>query len=286
MGYGDCRDRIDFLEGDLTDLEIVSGAVRDVDWIFHFAAPPSIQRGVSDPLRTNEVCAGGTLNLLLAAREARVQRVIYGGSAAVYGDGQSSLRREYETLLPASPYAVAMLAGEHYCAAFSYVHGLDTVRLRFFNVFGPRQLNVGPHAAVIPAFIEEMLAGRRPVIHGDGLQSRDFLHVDDVVQACLLAAEAPRASGRVYNIGSGRRTTILELVDRINLLLGTELRPIFGTPRPGDIRHSCADIGRAQAELGFCPCTDLALHLPRCLEAYAALRKGPKSLRKAVFSTN
>src|SRR5262249_25553134 len=151
--------------------------------------------------------------------------------------------------------------------------------LRYFNVFGPRQFSGGPYAAVVPVFVEAMLAGRRPVIHGDGRQSRDFTFVDDVVQASLLAADAPRVSGKVYNIASGRRTTLLELVDRLNGILGTELKPIHTPPRSGDIRHSFADISRAQADLGYCPCTDLAQGLRVCVDFYAAKRKGPKHVR-------
>jgi UDP-glucose 4-epimerase len=159
---------------------------------------------------------------------------------------------------------------------------METVRLRYFNVFGPRQLSGSPYAAVVPLFLEAMVAGRRPVIYGDGLQSRDFIDVDDIVQANLLAADAPRVSGRVYNIGSGRRTTLLELVHCLTRLLGTEIRPIHAPPRLGDVRHSQADITRASADLGFCPCTDLERSLRRCLDYYAKRRKGPKYIRKRI----
>jgi UDP-glucose 4-epimerase len=273
------RSKIDIVKGDVTDLDSVRAASKDVELVFHQATVPSVQRSIIDPLTTHQVCANGTLHVLLAARERRVRRVVYGASASAYGDGAAVSRRESEPLQPLSPYAVAKLAGEHYCAAFSYAYGLETVRLRYFNVFGPRQFSGSPYATVIPVFLEAMLAGRRPVIHGDGLQSRDFTYVDDVVQSNLLAADAPRASGKVYNIASGRRTTLLELVDRINLILGTEIKPIYTAPRVGDIRHSCADISRAQADLGYCPCTDLAQCLRACVDFYAAKRKGPKHLR-------
>jgi UDP-glucose 4-epimerase len=170
--------------------------------------------------------------------------------------------------------------------AFSYAYGLETVRLRYFNVFGPRQSSNSSYATVIPLFLQAMLAGRRPVIHGDGLQSRDFTYVDDVVQANLLAAEAPRASGKVYNIASGRRTTLLELLERINGILSTDLKPIHAPPRVGDIRHSIADISRAQADLGYCPCTDLGQCLRSCMEYYSAKRKGPKQVRRQAHPVN
>ncbi len=280
------RSNIELVKGDVADLDTVRAAAKDVELVFHEATLASVHRSIVDPLSTHQICASGTLHVLLAAREQRVRRVIYGASASAYGDGTLLPRRENEPLLPISPYAVAKLAGEHYCAAFSYAYGLETVRLRYFNVFGPRQFSGSPYATVVPLFLEAMIAGRRPVIHGDGAQSRDFTYVDDVVQANLLAAEAPRASGKVYNVASGRRTTLLELVDRINLILGTDTRPIHTAPRVGDIRHSSADISRAQAELGYCPCTDLGHCLPSCIEYYAAKRKGPKHLRRAAFHLN
>ncbi len=270
------RRRIELITGDLTNLDVIGEAAKDVELLFHQAALPSVTHSVIDPLTTNHVCATGTLNVLLAAREARVRRVVYGASASVYGDAVSLPSGEHQPLQPLSPYGVAKLAGENYCAAFSSIYGLDTVRLRYFNVFGPRQLSSGPYAAVIPQFLQAMLAGQRPVIHGDGMQSRDFTYVDDVIQANLLAADAPRVCGRVYNIASGRRTTLLDLVDKINAILDTEIRPIHAPPRPGDIRHSQADISRAQADLGFCPCTDLEPSLRRCLPYYAPQEKGPK----------
>jgi len=275
------RNHVELITGDVTDLAVVRAAIEDVEVVFHQAALGSVQGSVADPITTHQACADGTLNLLLAAREARVRRVIYAGCASAYGDNAIP-SPEGSVLRPLSPYAVAKVAGEHYCAAFSYVYGLETVRLRYFTVFGPRQRFGTPNASVIPNLVEALLAGRRPVIYGDGLQSRDFTYVDDVVQANLLAAEAPRVSGHVYNIASGRRTTLLELVERINGILGTEIRPIHTSPRPGDIRHSQANISRAEADLGFCPCTDLDQGLRSCVDYFAGQRKGPKFLRKAV----
>jgi UDP-glucose 4-epimerase len=283
---GRARGKIEITRGDVADLDSVLAVSKDVELIFHQATVSSVHRSIIDPLTTHQICANGTLHVLLAARERRVRRVIYAASASAYGDGTPLPRRENEPLQPISPYAVAKLAGEHYCAAFSYAYGLETVRLRYFNVFGPRQSSGSPYSTVIPLFLEAMLAGRRPVIHGDGTQSRDFTYVDDVVQANVLAADAPRASGKVYNIASGRRTTLLELVDRINAILGTETKPIHTTPRLGDIRHSFADISRAQADLGYCPCTDLGQCLRACIDYYAAKRKGPKHLRRAACPIN
>lgn len=276
------RDRVEVVPGDLGERDTVQAAMQDVELVFHQAALSSVPHSVVDPLSTHQACASGTLHVLVAAHEARVRRVIYGSSSSAYGDANPGPRAENEPLQPISPYAVAKLTGEFYCTAFTAVHGLETVRLRTFNVYGPRQSSAGPYAAVIPRFLEAMRAGKRPVIHGDGKQTRDFTYVDDVVQANLLAAAARRVSGRVYNIGSGRATPVLEVVERINRLLGTALRPIYSPPRPGDLRHNQADIARAQADLGYLPCTDLDQGLRRCLAHDAAPCKGPKHARKPV----
>jgi UDP-glucose 4-epimerase len=263
------EDNIELIEGDISDAEVVRAAAQGIELIFHEAALASVSRSVADPLATHRVCATGTLHVLMAAREAGVRRVIYAASSSAYGDTPTLPKRETDPPRPLSPYAVAKLVGEHYCSVFFNVYGLETVRLRYFNVFGPRQPPGGPYSAVIPLFAEAMLAGRRPLIHGDGLQSRDFTYVAEVVQANLLAAKASRVAGKVYNVACGRRTTLLELVARINESLGTRIQPTHGEPRPGDVRHSLADIALAQAELGYCPCTDLAQGLARCLEYYA-----------------
>jgi UDP-glucose 4-epimerase len=264
--------QIELIRGDVTDLGAVRQAVRGAELVFHEAALPSVPRSVADPLTTHAVCATGTLNVLIAAREAQVRRVVYAASSSAYGDIATLPKCEDDKTCPLSPYGVAKLAGEQYCAAFNYVYGLETVRLRYFNVFGPRQPPGGPYGAVIPLFIEAMLAGRRPVIFGDGLQSRDFTYVGDVVQANLLAATAARVTGKIYNVACGRRTTLLELVQRINELLGTRLEPLHGARRPGDVRHSQASISRAQAELGYCPCTDLGQGLRSCIDYYRGLQ--------------
>jgi UDP-glucose 4-epimerase len=260
--------RVEFVAGDVADLEAVREATRGVELVFHQAARASVPWSIADPLATHQACATGTLHVLMAAREAGVRRVIYAASSSAYGDSPRLPKRETDPLQPLSPYAVAKLVGEQYCAVFHHVYGLETVRLRYFNVFGPRQPPGGPYSAVIPLFAEAMLAGRSPQIHGDGQQSRDFTFVADVVQANLLAAQAPRAAGKVYNIACGRRTSLLELVDCLNELLGTHIRPVHGERRPGDVRHSQADIAQAQADLGFCPCTDLRAGLEACVGYY------------------
>ncbi len=262
------RQRVQLIEGDITDLETVRSVMRGVVWVFHEAALASVPRSVADPVATNRVCVDGTVNVLLAARDAKVQRAVYAASSSAYGASPSLPKRETDLTLPLSPYAVAKLAGEHYCAAFSEVYGLETVRLRYFNVFGPRQPPDSPYAAVIPRFLEAMLAGKSPIIYGDGQQSRDFTYVADVVHANLLAAKAPGVSGKVFNIACGHRASLLELIDQINGLLGTKIKPVHEPARPGDVKHSQADISPAQSELGYAPKVRIEDGLRQCLDYF------------------
>jgi UDP-glucose 4-epimerase len=273
---------IEFIQGDLLDAEVVRQACEGVEVIFHQAALASVARSLANPLATHHACTTGTLHLLLAAQAAGVRRVVYAASSSAYGASQRLPKHENDPVLPLSPYAVAKLAGEQYCAAFTQVYGLETVRLRYFNVFGPRQPPGSPYSAVIPRFIEAMLAGHSPVVHGDGLQSRDFTYVADVVQSNMLAAEAPRVSGKVYNIACGHQTTLLRLIEIINGILGTSIKPVHANARPGDVRHSLADITNAQADLGYCPCTSLEEGLRRCIEEFPGRRKDAKPLRKVI----
>ncbi len=266
------RDRVEFVRGDLTDLEEVRRAARGVELVFHQAALPSVPRSVADPIGSHHACATGTLNVLVAAREAGVRRLVYAASSSAYGNSNKPAKREDDLPGPLSPYAAAKLTGEYYCRAFSEVYGFEAVCLRYFNVFGPRQQPGGPYSAVIPLFMDAMLAGRRPVIFGDGTQSRDFTFIANVVRANLLAAAAPGVAGKVYNAACGRSVTLLDLVAGINALLGTRIAPEFAPPRAGDVKHSLADVSRARADLGYEPTVGVEEGLRTCLEYYRQKR--------------
>jgi UDP-glucose 4-epimerase len=268
------RDEIEVIDGDIRDRTELAAALRGVEVVFHQAALASVPRSVADPLATHDVCATGTLNVLLEAKQAGVRRVVYAASSSAYGNSVRLPKRESDMTAPLSPYAVAKLTGEHYCAAFTEVYGLETVRLRYFNVFGPRQSPDSAYAAVIPLFLRSLVAGQSPCIHGDGQQSRDFTFVEDVIQANLLAADASEVSGKVYNIAGGNRTSLLELVAMLNALLDTNIAPVHDATRPGDVKHSQADISRARAELCYSPQTSVNSGLAHCLE-YVVSRTSP-----------
>lgn len=245
--------------------EIFAGA----EVVYHQAALPSVPRSIENPLESHEQCATGTLKVLLAARDAGVRRVVYAASSAAYGDEDEDAAKSEQMLpKPISPYGVAKLMGEYYCQMFAHVYGLETVCLRYFNVFGPRQDPKSQYAAVIPLFIQAMLAGQAPTIYGDGLQSRDFTFIDNIVQANLLAGDAPDAAGEVMNVALGKSITLCDLVDQLNTLLGTEIEPIHAEPRPGDIRKSVADISKAESLLDYAPVVDFETGLARTLEYY------------------
>jgi UDP-glucose 4-epimerase len=262
--------RIELTRGSITDASATLAAAAGCQAIFHLAALPSVVKSVEEPVLVHDVTATGSLRVLDAARRAGVRRVVYAASSSAYGDQPGDARTEDDALLPLSPYAASKLAGEHYCQAFTAVYGLETVRLRFFNVFGPRQDAKSPYSGVIALFIAAMSAGRSPTIFGDGRQARDFVYVANVVQALMRAAEAPAASGRVYNIGNGQSTTVLELVGALNELLGKEIRPTFAPPRAGDVKLSLADISRARADLGYEPRVAFRDGLAQTLAAYRA----------------
>jgi UDP-glucose 4-epimerase len=229
----------------------------------------SVPRSVAYPLDTHAACATATVNLLDAARQASVRRVVYAGSSSAYG-GQTDASAKRESELPAtlSPYAAAKLSGEFYCRSFTATYGLETVVIRYFNVFGPRQDPQSEYSAVIPKFVASMLVGKRPTIFGDGQQSRDFTFIDNVVVGNLLAADAPRAVGRTINVACGKQTSLLQLVAAINAALGTELKPVFSDPRPGDVRDSLADISLARELLSYEPTVDFDEGLRRSIDYY------------------
>jgi UDP-glucose 4-epimerase len=257
---------IELIEGSVTEPAVVAQAVAGCEVVFHLAAVASVARSVENPLASHAVCATGTLNVLEAARQAGVRRVVYAASASAYGGASDLAGQDENTPLEArSPYAAAKLAGELYCEAFTHTFGLETVRLRFFNVYGPRQRADSPYSGVIAIFAAALAAGQTPTIHGDGLQSRDFVSVADVVTALLRAADTPGIAGRVYNVGTGRRVTLLELVEVLNRILDRSIVPHHGPPRPGDIRHSCARIDRIQTDLGYVPTVSLEEGLRRTL---------------------
>jgi UDP-glucose 4-epimerase len=243
----------EIIDADVADPEAVARATAGVETVFHLAALASVQRSVEAPADTHRVCATGTLHVLDAARRQGVRRVVYAASSSAYGMPQGDVQTEDDPVRPLSPYAAAKSAGELYCEAFTVSYGLETVRLRFFNIFGPRQRADSPYSGVIALFAAALSEGRTPTIFGDGLQTRDFTYIADVVQALTRAAETPSVSGRVYNVGTGRGVTLLELIAALNRLLGTKVAPQHGPPRVGDVRHSRADITRARRDLGYEP---------------------------------
>jgi UDP-glucose 4-epimerase len=262
------RDQIEFVEGDLVDAPLMAEVVEGVDCIFHQAALASVPRSIATPLDTNAACVTGTVTLLDAARRAGVRRLVYASSSSVYGDQPTSSKRESDLPAPISPYGVAKLAAEYYCRAFTATYGFETVSIRYFNVFGPRQDPGSPYSAVIPLFITAMLSGKPPTVYGDGLQSRDFTFVANVVHANLLAADAAGVAGRVFNAAAGGSITLLELIDALHQLLGTDVKPVHEPPRPGDIRESMADITQARLLLGYEP--EIGFHegLRRSIDYY------------------
>lgn len=265
--------RVTVFQGDIRDPQMVAEAVQGVECVFHQAALASVPLSVEKPLEVHEACVTGTLNVLNQARLAGVRRVVYAASSAAYGDRAAASKRESDLPQPLSPYATAKLAGELYCEAFYNTYGLETVALRYFNIFGPRQDPHSAYSAVIPLFITRLLSNQRPLVYGDGLQSRDFTYVANAVHANLLAADAPNAVGKVMNIANGRATTLLELIDMLNAILGTEVKPQHELPRIGDVRDSMADITLARQLLGYDPLVGMEEGLRRSIEYYRSVIK-------------
>lgn len=265
----DLLDRVELVEADICDAGAVSSAMRGVELVFHLAARASVPRSVEQPRQSHDINVNGTFNLLMAARDAgTVRRFVYSASSSAYGDTPVLPKREDMAPLPLSPYAVSKLVGEYYARVFSQVYGLETISLRYFNVFGPRQDPASQYAAVVPAFVTRMCRGERPVIFGDGEQSRDFCYIDNVVDANLRGATAPGLRGEVVNIACGERITLNDMVREINRALGTSLEPEYRPARAGDVKHSLADIAAAQRVIGYEPRVRFAEGLQRAIAWY------------------
>ncbi len=261
--------QIELVEGDVRSYHIVREAVEGVEFILHQAALPSVPRSVKDPLTSNEVNVVGTLNILNAAKDARVRRIVYASSSSIYGDLETLPKTEEMLPKPLSPYAVSKLAGEKYCQVFTRLYGLETVCLRYFNVFGPKQDPTSQYSAVIPKFIRAIKSDQSPVVYGDGEQSRDFTFVDNVVEANLLACQQghEELSGEVFNVACGKRISINLLISTINSLLNKQVKAEYAAPRQGDVKHSLANIGKAQQFLGYKVLVDFKEGMKRVIES-------------------
>ena len=261
-------DNIDFVEADMGDEQVARAAVKDIDIVLHQGALPSVPRSVDDPAETHKHCVDATFTLLLAARDAGVKRFVYASSSSAYGDTPTLPKVETMPPSPLSPYAVGKLTGEYYCSVFHEVFGLETISLRYFNVFGPHQDPTSQYAAAIPAFVTAILKDEPPTIYGDGEQSRDFTYIDNVVEANLLAARAKQTKGEVINIACGEAITVNAIIGTINELLGKNVEPIYTAPRPGDIKHSLAGITAAEQLIGFKPLVPFKPGLQKAIDLY------------------
>ena len=261
-------DRIEFIEADMGDEDIACSTMKDIDVVLHQGALPSVPRSVDDPAATHKHCVDATFTLLLAARDTGIKRFVYASSSSAYGDTPTSPKVETIQPEPLSPYAVGKLAGEYYCSVFYSVFGLETISLRYFNVFGPHQDPTSQYAAAIPAFVTAILKDESPTVYGDGQQSRDFTYVDNVVEANLLAARAEHTAGQVLNIACGDRITVNEIIALINELVGKNIKPVYTDPRPGDIKHSFADISLAKKTIDFEPTVPFKQGLKHAINWY------------------
>jgi nucleoside-diphosphate-sugar epimerase len=273
-------DEVEIVEGDIRSYERVHHAVSGCEVVFHVAALPSVPRSIQDPLTSHATNATGTLNLLLCARDARVRRVVLASSSSVYGANQALPKREDMTPMPMSPYAVAKLASEGYCRSFTEVYGLETVALRYFNVFGPRQDPRSEYAAAIPSFISAVLAGEPPRVYGDGEQSRDFTYVENAVDATVLAMDAQGVVGEVFNVANGAATSVNQVLAELGELIGADVEPAHLPARPGEVRHSLADCTRAGETLGYKPQTSLREGLRITVDYYR--REGVNPAEAAI----
>lgn len=264
----DFAEKIEVIEGDIREPEACRKAAADIDVVFHEAAVPSVPKSVQDPITCHRANIDGTFNVLLAAREAKCKRVVFAASSSAYGDQPESPKREGVCPSPLSPYAVAKLAGEAYMGAFYACYGLQTISLRYFNVFGPRQDPKSEYAAAIPAFVSAILRDQPPTIYGDGEQTRDFTHIDNVVHANMLAANAAETHGEIVNIACGESVSVNKIIAQINRLLGKDVKSNYTEPRAGDVKHSLADITRAHDVLGFEPVLRFDEGLERAIAWY------------------
>jgi UDP-glucose 4-epimerase len=264
----DVRESIDFVHGDLADEQISEAAVRGVDCVLHQAAIPSVQRSINDPIGTNRANVTATLNLLECCRKANVRRFVYAASSSAYGNAEILPKVETMPVNPLSPYALQKWVGEHYCKLYHTLYGLETISLRYFNVFGPVQDPHSEYSAVIPKFITALLAKKPITVYGDGEQSRDFTYVENVVEANLLAAEAGSAAGNMCNIGCGERVSLNTLIRLLELSIGVKAEVTYAEPKPGDVRHSLADIAEARRVIGYEPKVMLNEGIKRTVEAF------------------
>ncbi len=264
----DFIDKIDFIEADMGDENVARSAMKDIDVVLHQGAMPSVPRSVEDPAATHKHCVDATFTLLLAARDAGIKRFVYAASSSAYGDTPTLPKIETMPPEPMSPYAVAKLAGEYYAKVFFDVFGLETISLRYFNIFGPFQDPTSQYAALIPAFVTAILTDEPPTIFGDGEQSRDFTYVDNVVEANLLAARAKKTSGEVVNIACGRRITVNEIIAMINDLVGKNIKPLYTDQRPGEVKHSLADITLAEKTISYKPTVSFKQGLKKAIDWY------------------
>ena len=264
----DIIDKIEFIEADMGDENIARTTMKDIDVVLHEGALPSVPRSVDDPATSHKHCVDATFTLLLAARDVGVKRFVYAASSSAYGDTPTLPKVETMPTAPLSPYAVGKLVGEYYCSVFTRVFGLETISLRYFNVFGPNQDPKSQYAAAIPAFVTSILKNQPPTIYGDGEQSRDFTYIDNVVEANLLAARASKTNGEVINIACGQAVTVNEIIDMINNSIGKCVKPIYTDPRPGDVKHSLADITAATNLIGYKPAVSFEQGLQKAIDWY------------------
>jgi len=261
-------EEVEFIEADMGDDEVSREAMADIDVVLHQGALPSVPRSIENPAMTHKHCVDATFTLLMAARDAGIKRFVYASSSSAYGDSPTLPKIETMLAEPLSPYAAAKLAGEYYCKVFYTVFGLETISLRYFNIFGPYQDPTSQYAAAIPAFVTAILKDEPPTVYGDGQQSRDFTYVDNVVEANLLAARAKQTKGEVVNIACGERITINSVIDLVNELLGKDIEPAYAALRPGDVKHSLADISLAQKVIGYEPVVDFGAGLEKAIQWY------------------